>query len=111
MPKPPPKSPSKPPTPPPPPPPLPPSPPPPPPPQVVAGFRLQAAGRLAEAEAAYRAVLTVEPSQIEALDLLAQLCRARGDLGETLELYAAMMKADRGSAEAASNHGVVLTEL
>jgi tetratricopeptide (TPR) repeat protein len=84
---------------------------PPAPPQVVAAFRLQTAGRIAEAEAAYRAVLAEEPGQIEALDLLAQLCRARGDLGEALTLYAAVMKAARGSAEAASNHGVVLIEL
>jgi tetratricopeptide (TPR) repeat protein len=84
---------------------------PPAPPQVIAAFRLQAAGRIAEAEAAYRAVLAAEPGQIEALDLLAQLCRARGDLAEALTLYAAVMKADRGSAEAASNHAVVLNEL
>jgi tetratricopeptide (TPR) repeat protein len=84
---------------------------PPAPPQVVAAFRLQSAGRLAEAEAAYRAVLAAEPSQIEALDLLAQLCRARGELGEALQLYAAVMKAERGSPEAASNHGLVLNEL
>ena len=84
---------------------------PPAPPQVVAAYRLQTAGRLAEAEAAYRAVLAAEPGQIEALDLLAQLCRARGDLGEALQLYAAVMKAERGSPEAASNHGLVLNEL
>src|ERR1700722_2863315 len=84
---------------------------PPAPPQVVAAFRLQTAGRLAEAKAAYRAVLAAEPGQIEALDLLAQLCRARGDLGEALQLYAAVMKAERGSPEAASNHGLVLNEL
>jgi tetratricopeptide (TPR) repeat protein len=81
------------------------------PPEVLAAYRLQAAGRIAEAEAAYRAVLAAEPGQIEALDLLAQLCRARGDLAEALSLYAAAMKADRGSAEAASNHAVVLNEL
>jgi tetratricopeptide (TPR) repeat protein len=81
------------------------------PPEVVAAFRLQSAGRVAEAEAAYRAVLASEPGQVEALDLLAQLCRARGNLGEALSLYAAAMKADCGSAEAASNHGVVLNEL
>jgi tetratricopeptide (TPR) repeat protein len=84
---------------------------PPAPPQVIAAFRLQAAGRITEAEAAYRAVLAAQPGQLDALELLAQLCRARGDLGEALQLYAAMMKADRGSAEAASNHGVVLNEL
>jgi tetratricopeptide (TPR) repeat protein len=81
------------------------------PPAVVAACRLQADGRIDEAEAAYRDVLASQPGQIEALDLLAQLRRQRGDLGEALKLYAAMMKADRGAAAAASNHGVVLNEL
>jgi hypothetical protein len=36
-------------------------------PQVVAAFRLQTADPIAEAEAAYRAVLAEEPGQIEAL--------------------------------------------
>jgi tetratricopeptide (TPR) repeat protein len=84
---------------------------PPAPPQVIAAFRLQAAGHVAEAEAAYRAVLAAEPGQIEALDMLAQLCRARGELGEALKFWAALMKCARGSAEAASNHGLVLNEL
>jgi len=80
------------------------------PPDVVAAYRLQAAGRLAEAEAGYRAVLAARPGQIEALELLARLCRQRGELAEALRLYAAMMRADAGSPEAASNHGVVLNE-
>ncbi len=78
---------------------------------IVAAFRLHTAGRIAEAEAAYRAVLASQHDQIVALDLLARLCRERGDLVAALQLYTAMMKADRGSPEAASNHGVVLTDL
>jgi len=81
------------------------------PPEVVMAYRLQAAGRLAEAEAACREVLALRPGQVETLDLLAQLCRQRGNLGEALRLYSALMKAARGSAEAASNHGVVLNDL
>lgn len=83
----------------------------PPPAALVAAYQLQKAGRKAEAEAAYRTALAEQPDQILALDLLAHLCRDRGNLAEALQLYAAVMKADPGSPEAASNHGVVLNEL
>ncbi len=79
-------------------------------PELVAAYRLQVAGRMAEAESAYRDVLASRPDQFEALALLATLCRERGDLAEALRLFAAAMRADRGSAEAASNHGLVLNE-
>jgi Flp pilus assembly protein TadD len=79
--------------------------------QLGVALRLQAEGRLEDAEAGYRKIIACEPQRIEAIELLAALRRQRGDLAEALGLYAAMMKADRRSAEAASNHAVVLTEL
>ena len=80
-------------------------------PDVLAAYRLQAAGRKQEAEAGYRAALALRPADLEALALLAQLCRERGALADALELYAAMMRAAPASPEPASNHAVVLTEL
>jgi tetratricopeptide (TPR) repeat protein len=81
------------------------------PPLLTAAWRLHAEGQLDSAEAGYRAVLEAEPERLEALELLAQLRRQRGDLAEALSLFAVMMKVDRRSAEAASNHGLVLNEL
>jgi tetratricopeptide (TPR) repeat protein len=80
-------------------------------PDVLAAYRLQAAGRKQEAEAGYRAALALRPADLEALALLAQLCRERGALGDALQLHAAMMRAAPISPEPASNHAVVLTEL
>jgi tetratricopeptide (TPR) repeat protein len=81
------------------------------PPAILDAYRLQMAGRSADAEAQYRQILVAEPDQPEALHQLGLICRERRQFPEALELLIACTKSDRGSAEALSNCGVVLIDL
>lgn len=60
-------------------------------PQIEEGRRRHAAGDVAGAEAAYRAVLTVDPHHVEALHLLGAVCLQTGRNTEAISLMRAVL--------------------
>lgn len=66
------------------------------------------AGRLAEAEAAYRAILAADPGNIDALHLLGVVAHQGGRQEQAAELIARSLSLNAGNAAAHSNLGVVL---
>ena len=73
--------------------------------------RLHAAGRLAEAEAGYRAVLAADPDNPHALHLSGVLALQRGDLQQAHELIGRALQVRPAFPEALGNLGVVLEHL
>jgi tetratricopeptide (TPR) repeat protein/ADP-heptose:LPS heptosyltransferase len=68
-------------------------------------------GRLADAEAAYRAVLTAAPGQGDALNLLGVLCLQTGRPAEALEHLTAAVDAHADAADFHDNRGSALAAL
>lgn len=69
------------------------------------------AGRLADAERLYRAVLEVVPEQFDALHLLGVLCAQTGHPGEGASLLARAVAAQPQAADAHANYANVLKAL
>ncbi len=69
------------------------------------------AGRLAEAEAGYRGILTAEPANAEALHMLGVLYFQSGQASEGLELLEAAIAIDDRSAPLHSHRGLILAAL
>jgi len=67
-------------------------------------------GRLAEAEAAYRQILAVEPQNARALQLMGVMLHQRGNSTTGSELIRRAIQIDPFSADFHSNLGVVLTD-
>jgi predicted O-linked N-acetylglucosamine transferase (SPINDLY family) len=71
----------------------------------------QRAGRLAEAEAHYRAILTREPRHFDALHLLGLLRHQQGRDAEAIELIGSALAVDSDALPALMNYGTVLHHL
>jgi tetratricopeptide (TPR) repeat protein len=69
------------------------------------------AGRMAEAESAYRAVLALEAAHADALAQLGLILHGRGLHQEAADHLAASVKANPRNAANWSNHGIVLAAL
>jgi len=67
--------------------------------------------RLAEAEAAYRQVLEIEPDHFESLHLIGVICHQRGDHAAAVREIDASLKVNPRNAAAHSNRGLALHEL
>jgi len=75
------------------------------------GLAHQRAGRLREAEAAYREVLEAEPGQPDALHLLGVLARRAGDPARAADLIGRAIEADGDRPEYHANLGNALRDL
>ena len=81
-------------------------------PQALAqALELHRAGRLAEAEPLYAAILAVRPDHFDALQMLGLIKLARGQPAEALHLMSAAMRARKPSPQVLLNHGLVLNAL
>ncbi len=81
-------------------------------PQALAqALDLHKAGRLAEAEKLYTAILSVRPDHFDALQMLGLVKLARGQPSEALQFTAAAMRARKPSPQVLLNHGLVLNAL
>ncbi len=69
--------------------------------------RLEAAGRLAEAEEAYRAILRGAPRDVTALNLLGLLCHRQGRHAEAAELIGRALTLQPNDGQALANLGAV----
>ncbi|PWC40446.1 tetratricopeptide repeat protein [Azospirillum sp. TSO35-2] len=72
---------------------------------------LHRAGRTAEAEAGYRAVLTADPGHPNANNNLAIILRARGDWEEALGCYRRALTRNATDPFVHSNHGCLLLDM
>lgn len=72
------------------------------------GLTAHQAGRLPEAESAYRAALERSPTQVDARHLLGVVLYQRGRNGEAVALLASAFDARPGSAEIANHYGCAL---
>ena len=79
--------------------------------QLMRALDLDTAGKSAEAEALYRAVLEVDPQNFAALNRRAVLCAERGDLPEALRLIEASVRAKPTVGEIISDMGVILERM
>jgi tetratricopeptide (TPR) repeat protein len=70
---------------------------------LTAALALQQAGRLEEAEAAYRAILADDPDELDALNLLGLVLQDRGELIESIELLTSAIERDPDFPEALTN--------
>ena len=73
-------------------------------------WELHRAGRLAEAEQVYRAILGVDPNQPDALQMLGQVAFAAGRLDAAIELFGRSLAQDPGQARVLVNLGVACRE-
>lgn len=74
-------------------------------------LELHKAGRLAEAERLYAAILAVRPDHFDALHLLGLVKMGQGQLGEALRLIGDAMRARAPTPQIWLNHGIVLNAL
>ena len=72
---------------------------------------LHRAGRTAEAEAGYRAVLAAAPEHANANNNLAIILRARGDWNEALDCYRQALARNASDPFVHSNHGCLLLDM
>lgn len=72
---------------------------------------LHQAGKLDEAEARYRHVLTIAPRQFDALHLLGVVMRQQGKAAQAVELIAQALAINPGQATAHCNLGAALQDL
>jgi Tfp pilus assembly protein PilF len=79
--------------------------------QLMRALELDTAGKSAEAEALYRAVLEVDPQNFAALNRRAILCAERGELPEALRLIQAAVRARPTVGEIVSDMGVILERM
>ena len=81
-------------------------------PQTLAqALDLHKAGRLADAEKLYAAILAARPDHFDALQMLGLVKLARGQPAEALRLVAAAMRARKPSPQLLVNHGLALNAL
>src|ERR1700687_5037259 len=69
------------------------------------------AGRLAEAEQAYRSILESQPTHFDSLHLLGVICAQRGDHREALDHFDKGLAINSGVAATHNNRGNALREL
>jgi predicted O-linked N-acetylglucosamine transferase (SPINDLY family) len=74
-------------------------------------LELHKAGRLAEADRLYAAILAVRPDHFDALHLSGLIKMAQGQLAEALRLIGAAMKARTPTPQIWLNHGILLNAL
>ena len=79
--------------------------------QLMRALDLDTAGRSAEADALYRAVLEVDPQNFAALNRRAVLCAERGELPEALRLIEAAVRAKPTVGQLVSDMGVILERM
>jgi Tfp pilus assembly protein PilF len=79
--------------------------------QLMRALDLDTAGRSAEADALYRAVLELDPQNFAALNRRAVLCAERGELAEALRLIEAAVRAKPTVGEIISDMGVILERM
>src|SRR5258705_3826038 len=75
------------------------------------GLTLQQQGQLAEAEACYRKVLTIDRNHAEANHLLAVLKAQQGQAEEALVLIERAIAAAPDAALILMDHGIILSEI
>jgi len=80
-------------------------------PQLMRALELDTAGKTAEAEELYRAVLKADPHNFAALNRRAVLCALRGELVEALRLIQAAVRANPKAGGTASDMGFILEQL
>ena len=80
-------------------------------PQLMQALDLDTAGKLAEAEQLYRAVLALDPTNFAALNRMAIFCSNRGEHAEALRLIQAAMRSNPTSGTTASDMGVILERM
>lgn len=76
----------------------------------ASGVKLHAAGRRAEAEAAFRSALEARPGHVEAWCQLGKLLQETGRLGEAEQAYRQALAIQPGCAETLGHLGVLLTQ-
>ena len=79
--------------------------------QLQEEIALHQQGRLAEAEAQYKAILKVQPQQVDALQLLATIAAQQQSYVEAVELFDQVLEINPLHAVAYSNRGYALREL
>src|SRR3984957_14866970 len=80
-------------------------------PQLMRALELDTAGKTAEAEELYRAVLKADPHNFAALNRRAVLCALRGELVEALRLIQAAVRANPKAGGTAPDMGFILEQL
>jgi len=80
-------------------------------PQLMQALDLDTAGKAAEADALYRAVLKVDPQNFAALNRRAVLAAQRGELADALRLIQAAVRAKPTVGEIVADMGVILERL
>jgi Flp pilus assembly protein TadD len=75
------------------------------------GYALLSAGKLAEAEEAFRGLLALDPRDAYVLTALAAIAQRRGDLEPADRLYSLALEIDPRSPVAAANRGEVRMQL
>lgn len=78
---------------------------------VALGLDHHAAGRLSEAEAAYREALAKDPDSIDALHFLGVVALQRGEPARAVELISRALDRDPANAAACNNLGLALAAL
>jgi tetratricopeptide (TPR) repeat protein len=79
--------------------------------QLMRALELDAAGKVAEADELYRAVLAADPHNFAALNRRAVLSAQRGELAEALRLIQAAVRAKPTVGQVFSDMGVILERL
>jgi Tfp pilus assembly protein PilF len=80
-------------------------------PQLMRGLDLDTAGKVEEADALYRAVLAIDPTNFAALNRRAVLAAHRGELVEALRLIQAAAASNPNLGQIASDMGGILTRM
>ena len=78
---------------------------------IARALKILQEGRLNEAEEIYASVLRAEPEHFDALHLLGALKHQKGESLEALRLVTAALETNPRSADAHSNHGLILAAL
>jgi Tfp pilus assembly protein PilF len=80
-------------------------------PQLMRALELDTAGKTAEAEELYRAVLKADPHNFAALNRREVLCAQRGELVQALRLIQAAVRANPNAIATAVDMGLILEQL
>lgn len=78
---------------------------------LAEAFALQQAGRLAEAEKAYKQILATQPDHFDSLHLLAIIFHRRGDHAQALRHIDLALRINPNNIPALNNRGIALREL
>ncbi len=76
--------------------------------RLLSAFDLQTRGKIAEAETGYRAILSIDPKNAHALNLLGVICLQSARAGEAVDLIERALKVAPNDAEAHNNLGLAL---